>query len=163
MRKVLIVLTVAALAVFASGCEKGSPRSKARGRDFTLNDPYGNPVSLKDYRGKVVMLEFFASWCAPCRQSAPELTEIHETYKDRGFALIAISVGESPEKVRDFKEEFDIPYTVVIDDMDVNSSYGVMSIPTTLLLDREGNVALKHLGFARGVGADLAKEIEKLL
>lgn len=163
MRKFIIAFLIIALAVLAAGCENSPSQKKTGGKDFTLTDLEGNPVSLSDYRGKVVMLEFWATWCAPCRLSVPELIELHEKYGDRGFAIIAISLDEVAEKVREFKEEFDIPYVIVIDDKDVNSAYGVFSIPTTFLLDKNGEVVKKHMGFARGVGDDFAKEIEALL
>lgn len=163
IRKILIVFLITYTAAFVAGCEETPTIRTVSGKDFTLNDLTGNPVRLSDYKGKVVMLEFWASWCAPCRQSVPELKALHEEYKDRGFVLIAISLDENPRKVREFVEEFEVDYTVVIDDKDVNAAYGVFSIPTTFLLDREGNVATKHLGFGRGLYEALAEEIEELL
>lgn len=163
IRKILIVLLIACTAAFVVGCEETPTVRKVSGKDFTLNDLDGNPVRLSDYKGKVVMLEFWASWCAPCRQSVPELKTLNEKYKDRGFSLIAISLDENPKKVREFVEEFDIHYTVVIDNRDVNAAYGVNSIPTTFILDREGNIASKRLGFGRGLYEALAEEIEELL
>jgi peroxiredoxin len=146
----------------ALGCTKKGDVERG-GKDFTLKDLDGKTVRLADYQGKVVLLEFWATWCGPCKQSMPELERLYEAYKDRGFEIIAISMDESESAVREFVEEYGLTFTVVIDDEDVNSSYGVFSIPTTFILDKSGQVVKKHLGFAPGLFDSFSEEIEALL
>jgi peroxiredoxin len=163
MRKSAIFIIIL-LVAFVHGCDLG-PAGKIdkNNADFVLNDLDGNPMRLSDHRGKVVMLEFFASWCPPCRQAVPELSELYEKYRERGFELIAVSIDESVSDARDFVEEYGIKFTVVFDDRDVNAAFGVYNIPTTFILDRNGKVVNKHLGFAPGMGETFAGDIEALL
>jgi peroxiredoxin len=162
MKKLLIVVSIT-LAVFAVGCEsKEEPLSKNK-FDFSLNDLDGRQVRLSDFSGKVVLLEFWATWCPPCRMAIPDLNDINARFKDRDFAILAVSIGEKIETVRDFADEFGITFTVLIDDNDVNSRFGVMTIPTTFIIDKNGNIASKHLGFVPGLADVLSEEIEGLL
>jgi peroxiredoxin len=146
----------------ALGCTKKGDVERG-GKDFALKDLDGNTVRLADYQGKVVLLEFWATWCGPCKQSMPELERLHQAYNDRGFEIIAVSLDESEPAVREFVEEYDLSFTVVMDDADVNSAYGVFSIPTTFILDKSGQVVKKHLGFAPGLFDSFSEEIEALL
>lgn len=159
-----IVIILAAFAVLAVGCEKGPSGAKPGDeRDFVLNDLDGKPVRLSDFRGKVVMLEFWATWCPPCRQAMPDITALYEEYRDREFEIIAISLDESPAAVRKFIVEFDMKFPVVMDDHDINAAYKVYNIPTTVILDQGGNEVSRHLGYPRGFRMTLAEEIEALL
>jgi peroxiredoxin len=146
----------------ALGCTKKGDVERG-GKDFALKDLDGKTVRLADYQGKVVLLEFWATWCGPCKQSMPELQRLYDEYQDRGFELIAVSLDESVSAVRTFVEEYRLSFTVVIDDADVNSAYGVFSIPTTFILDKSGQVVRKHLGFAPGLFDSFSEEIEALL
>jgi peroxiredoxin len=146
----------------ALGCTKKADVERG-GKDFTLKDLDGKTVRLADYQGKVVLLEFWATWCGPCKESMPELERLYATYRDRGFEIIAISLDESESAVREFVEEYRLSFTVVIDDVDVNSAYGVFSIPTTFILDKSGQIVKKHLGFAPGLFDSFSEEIEALL
>ncbi len=160
----LAIAAVLLIAIFAlSGCEKsGTSKPQVMG-DFTLNDIAGNEVSLKALRGKVVLLEFWATWCPPCRLSVPELKQLHENMKEEDFIILAIAVEDTLSKVKRFVEEYEIEYTVLMDNKGIDKLYRVHNIPTTVLLDKEGNVALTHRGFAPGMFVDMEKDIRKLL
>lgn len=147
-----------------AGCDS-KPKQKAPklGSDFTLRDVYENEFKLSDYRGKVVMIEFWATWCPPCRDSIPELIKLHEQYKDKDFKLFAISLDEDTFALYKFVESNKLPYTVLIGDKDVEDRYGAHKIPMTFLLDKKGTVVKKHMGFAQGISNDIAMEIEELL
>jgi cytochrome c biogenesis protein CcmG/thiol:disulfide interchange protein DsbE len=153
------------MALLVTGCESksGGKKGEATGTAFALKDLKGNTVRLSDLKGKVVMVEFWATWCPPCRMAVPELEDIYARYKDRGFALVAISMDTSEERVAEFVKEEGINYTVVMDDGDVSSRYGVISIPVAFILDKEGNIVSKHMGFVPGLGEEFAKDIEELL
>ncbi|KKK98967.1 hypothetical protein LCGC14_2637470, partial [marine sediment metagenome] len=120
-------------------------------------------VSLKALRGKVVMLEFWATWCPPCRMSVPELKQLHENMKGEDFTILAIAVEDTLSKVKRFVEEREIEYTVLMDNKGIDKLYRVSSIPTTIVLDKEGNVVHNQRGFAPGMFVDLEKDIRKLL
>ena len=166
MRRLTIAALALACMVALSGCEPPQepqePKKTIKG-DFTLMDIEGNVVRLKDFKGKVVLLEFWATWCPPCRLSAPELQELHERMEGEDFAIIAIAVEDKLQRVRKFIEEKGITYTVVMDDKGVDDAYGVYSIPTTILLDKEGNVAFTQKGFAPGMYDMLESDIRGLM
>jgi peroxiredoxin len=161
---IALIIVLAAAMAFATGCKKSTPRaSNGRGTGFTLKDLSGKDVSLKDFRGKVVLLEFWATWCPPCRASVPELIKLDERFKGRDFALIAVSLDDNTEAVKEFVKEKGIPYTVLMDDRKASEEYGVFSIPTSFIIDRNGVVLSKHAGYAEGMIGDISNNIENLL
>jgi len=106
------------------------------------------PLSLKDFRGKVVYVDFFASWCIPCRQSLPFLNNIRNRYSDRGFEVVAVNLDEDPKAAMDFIKRFNIDYPVVVDPSGkVAESYGLQGMPNSFLVDRSGKVRDIHIGF----------------
>ncbi len=116
--------------------------------DFTLKDVMGRPVKLSDYKGKVVLLNFWATWCGPCKIEIPWFVEFEQTYKDSGFAVLGISMDEEGwEVVKPYLEKSKINYRVVIgDDITAQQYGGVDSLPTSFMLDREGRIASTHIG-----------------
>jgi peroxiredoxin len=159
-----IIFTMVFLALFISlpGCEQEAPQVREKG-DFTLRDVSGGQVTLSALRGKVVLMEFWATWCPPCRKSIPELKELHNNLKGEDFALLAIAVKDKESKVRRFISKHEIPYTVLIDDKGVADEFKAYSIPSTVILDREGKVVLNHRGYAPGMFKDVEEEIRKHL
>jgi len=141
----LIFIAVLFLAV---GCVKSSALEVGeKAPDFTLPDMDGKQVSLSEFSGKVVILDFFASWCPPCRQEVPDFIELEKEYSGKGFAMVGISLVNAGE-ARDFAEKTGINYTVLIDDNKVSDLYGpIRSIPTTFILDRSGKIARLYIGF----------------
>jgi cytochrome c biogenesis protein CcmG/thiol:disulfide interchange protein DsbE len=150
------------------GCS--SPRkadNAAEGRkaapDFTLKDAQGAAVKLSDYRGKVVLLNFWATWCGPCKVEMPWFVEFEKTYRDRGFAVLGISMDDDGWKsVKPYIGAQKITYRVVVGDDALSKLYGgIDSLPTTFLIDRNGRIAAMHTGLV-GKG-DYEKEILDLL
>jgi thiol-disulfide isomerase/thioredoxin len=107
-------------------------------------------VRLSDYRGKVVLLDFWATWCGPCKIEIPWFIEFERKYKDRGFAVIGISMDEEGwQVVKPFVSELGVNYRMVIGNDELADEYdGVQALPTTFLIDREGRIAEKHVGLA---------------
>ena len=115
--------------------------------DFVLTDTQGNQVKLSDYRGKVVILDFWATWCPPCRKGIPDLIDLKKTYKDR-LAIIGISLDtDSKNDVVPFMKEYGINYKVVYGDNDVVQKYGnIQAIPTSFIIDQKGNIVTSFVG-----------------
>jgi thiol-disulfide isomerase/thioredoxin len=118
--------------------------------DFVLTDTQGNQVKLSDYRGKVVILDFWATWCPPCRKGIPDLIDLKKTYKDR-LAIIGISLDtDSKNDVVPFMKEYGINYKVVYGDNDVVQKYGnIQAIPTSFIIDQKGNIVTSFVGLQR--------------
>ena len=124
----------------------------------------GKMVDLKKYRGKVVYIDFWASWCGPCRQSIPKFNAMYKKLASKGFVILAINLDESKADALNFLKSYPVNYTVL---HDANGStpkqFGVSVMPTGYLLDRFGMVRHEHKGFREGDEVTLTNEINKLL
>ncbi len=131
--------------------------------DFELKDANGKIVHLSDYRGSVVLLDFWATWCGPCGIEIPWFTDFQRRYKDRGFEVLGVSMDDGGWKdVKPFVAEKKINYPVVLGDDHTSDLYGdVEALPTTFVIDREGRVASVHVGLVDKKEFDDA--IQKLL
>jgi len=116
--------------------------------EFALKDFSGNLVKLSDYRGKVVVVNFWATWCLPCLMEIPAFVKVREKYQARGLEVIGVSVDEEgPDAVQSFAERARMNYPVVMANPDTLKSYGpIHAIPTTFIIDREGRVYQTHRG-----------------
>lgn len=116
--------------------------------DFTLKDANGRSVKLSDYRGKVVLLNFWATWCGPCKIEIPWFVEFEDEYKDRGFAVLGVSMDEDGwDAVKPFVARAKVNYRILLGNDSVALLYGgVNSLPTSFLIDRDGKIATVHVG-----------------
>ena len=115
--------------------------------DFTLLDLEGNKHTLSDYKGKVVFLNFWATWCPPCRAEMPSMQKLYETWDKDKFVMLAVNIGESREKVRSFAESNGYTFPILLDeDQKVARKYGIRGIPATYLIDEQGNMVNKVVG-----------------
>ncbi len=133
--------------------------------DFTLKDLDGNQVSLSSYKGKVVILAFWAAWCPPCKEELQSLNRLYNMYKGRGLVVLAVSSDKSLSTVREFIEANRVSYTVLFDDKLAVSrdTYKAFMVPTTFVIDRRGTIFKKHFGEQDWTKPALIKEIEALL
>jgi peroxiredoxin len=130
--------------------------------DFCLPQLTGEQLHLSGYRGKVVLLDFWATWCDPCREEVPHFVELQSKYRDRGLQIIGISMDDDSGPVRDFYQRFNMNYPVVMGNAATGELYGgVLGLPIAFLIDRDGRIYSKHIG-ATDISA-LDREITTLL
>ena len=160
--RLLIAFAAAAVAAcFLTGCGS-EPRSvkaanavkaekdRKPAPEFALKDANGKTVHLEEYKGKVVLLDFFATWCGPCKIEIPWFMEFERNYKDKGFSVLGVSMDdEGWEVVKPFLADLGVNYRVVIGNDATAQIYGgVDALPTTFLIDRNGRIAAIHIGLA---------------
>lgn len=144
--------------------EASSPdKSRKAAPDFTLTDANGASVKLSDYKGKVVLLNFWATWCGPCKIEIPWFMQFEKSYKDRGFMILGVSMDQDGwNAVRPFLSRIPINYPVMIGDDRLAELYGgVDSLPSTFLIDRHGAIAFTHSGLV--AERDYEAEIQQLI
>lgn len=170
MQRFLVLILITALfpALGATCRNEGSPATAGNpAPPFTLTDINGNRVRLADFSGKVVVLDFWATWCGPCREATAELEDIHRTYIKRGVSVVGISIDEGKNAkavVREFASKNKLSYLVLLDnDGHTKKAYGVTRIPTTFVLDQKHIIREIYPGFRSGIGRQISLDIEKLL
>jgi peroxiredoxin len=115
--------------------------------DVTLKDMHGQDVRLADYKGKVVLFNFWATWCGPCRVEIPELVRLVEENRSKGFEVLGVSIDDTPEQLRAFAEETGMNYPSLLMTPELEASFGEMwALPTSFIVDRKGSICLKHMG-----------------
>lgn len=133
---------------------------------FSLKDLNGKTVRLSDLEGKVVMIDFWATWCHACKLAAPALERLHKKYGDRDFVLLGISLDEGPaaeKNVTDFVRKYSQTYPMLMGSKDIKDRYEINKIPTTFLLDRKHLLVKRYVGFIPRYEEEMAKDIEELL
>jgi len=143
--KILVLMMVVFLLGACSGVSAIEIGEDAP--EITLRDMDGKSVNLSDFKGKVIILDFFATWCPPCRQEIPDFIELQRTYNDKGFTMVAVSLV-SLEEAKDFARKVGINYPVLIDDGKASATYGpVRSIPTTYVIGKDFKIAKIYIGY----------------
>jgi cytochrome c biogenesis protein CcmG/thiol:disulfide interchange protein DsbE len=168
--KVVVAVALGSLVLFSACSGSQSVRASAKNEkdrkpapNFTLKDANGKPVSLSDFKGKVVLLNFWATWCGPCGLEIPWFEEFEQQYKSKGFAVLGVSMDDDGwSAVKPYMEEHKINYRVLLGNDSVSQLYGGLdALPTTFIIDREGNIAYPHVGL---IGKnEYLNEIQSLL
>ena len=150
----------ALLALLACVSLSGATGSTPAAPDFKLTNRAGGETTLAGLRGQVVMINFWASWCGPCRQEFPALDQIYAKYKPMGFTLVGINVESERADAERFLGTQKVSFPILFDPQNaVSGSYGVKAMPTTILVDRQGRVRWQHMAYKPG---DEAKYIEQV-
>ena len=143
----LFVILAAALA---SACSSGKERPAGSMKpvpQFTLSSLDGKTVAMKDLSNKVVVIDFWATWCGPCREEIPHLNKLYADYKGQGLEIIGISMDDGPDVVREFARELRMEYPLVMGNDELAEQFGgILGLPTTFIVDRKGNIVRKFVG-----------------
>ncbi len=166
-----VLALIAFAGVLLTSCSPSAPvkatsssdNSRKVAPDFTLKDAKGASVKLSDFTGKVVLLNFWATWCGPCKIEIPWFVQFEKAYRDRGFITLGISMdGDGWNAIKPFVSQTAINYPVMIGTDHLAELYGgIDSLPSTFLIDREGRIAFMHLGLV--ARSDYDAEIQALL
>lgn len=159
MKNMLPGLLSAGFVLLAAGAIANNPQSaspsdqvsqRAPAPSWELKDTEGKLVKSADFKGRVVILDFWATWCGPCRMEIPGFVELQKQYGERGLTVIGVSLDEEgPSVVKPFVKKFGINYPVVMGDRKMDQAFGgIEGLPTTFIIDREGKIVKRHIGYA---------------
>jgi peroxiredoxin len=157
-------LAVCAAFAIVAGTASSAIAPATVAPDFTLHAMGGPNLRLKEQRGRVVMVNFWATWCAPCRQEMPHLNRLYEKYRGAGFVLLGVNVDEDVAKAADVAAKLGVKFPVLLDtEKSVSKLYDVSTMPSTMIIDRDGKVRYVHRGYLAGYEDDYEKQIRELL
>lgn len=146
----------------AATASASASQGEAATLDLTVKDMNGASVRLADYKGKVIVLNFWATWCGPCQVEIPELVQTYAEYKDRGVVVLGISIDDSAETLRAYAPQKNMTYPVLLMQDDVEEAYGpIFGVPVTFFIGRDGTINRKHFGPV--TKAQVEQEIKALL
>jgi peroxiredoxin len=148
-----------ALALCAAAARAAGPAP-----DFTLKTVAGPNLRLAEQRGQVVMVNFWASWCAPCKQEMPHLNQLYDKYRNTGFVLLGVNVDDDPAKAAAEAAKLGIRFPVLLDSAKaVSKAYALGAMPTTVVIDRDGQVRHVHQGYRTGVEQVYDQQVRALV
>lgn len=156
------LLLLAALA--CCGVAPAAVTVQAAAPDFTLRSTEGRNLRLKEQRGQVVLVNFWASWCGPCKQEMPHLNRLHDKYRSAGFVLLGVNIDEDAKLGAATAGRWGLKFPVLLDtDKTVVRQYDLGSMPATVLIDRDGRVRHLHRGYREGIEATYEQQIRELV
>lgn len=142
----------------------GAAADSGAAPDFTLKSRDGSNIKLSELRGQVVMVNFWASWCGPCRQEMPLLEQLYQRYQPMGFTLLGVNVEEDSSAADKVLKDIPVSFPILYDSKNsVSESYQVRAMPSTFLIDRDGNVRYLHKGYQPGYEEDYQQQIRELV
>ena len=161
MKSVLLGLV---FSVFAATSLASSGLTGQTAPDFALKSSSGENLRLSEYRGDVVMVNFWATWCGPCRQEMPLLDELYSRYQRVGFSLLGVNIDDNSSKAMKMANDLGVTFPVLFDARtEVSKLYDVDAMPVTVLIDREGTVRYVHQGYKPGYEDKYLEQIRSLL
>jgi len=144
----LISMFITAISFGSCSSKPKDPKTSKPAPQFSFSSLEGKTVSMKDLENKVIVVDFWATWCGPCREEIPHLNKLYSELKGKGFEIVGISMDtDGTDAVKDFAKELRIEYPIVIgDDKDAEAFGGIIGLPTTFIIDRKGNIVKKYVG-----------------
>jgi peroxiredoxin len=163
-RSRVMALLVAMFLALGTSCAVAAVAPTVMAPDFTLHTLSGANLRLQEQRGRVVMVNFWATWCSPCRQEMPQLNRLYEKYRASGFVLLGVNVDEDTRHAADVATKLGLKFPVLLDtDKAVSRAYDLNTMPSTILIDRDGRVRYLHRGYLVGDEELYDKQIRDLL
>lgn len=162
-RYIKIYLAVVALTLASLACSvSGGPRTGSQAPDFQLTSTSGKEFSLSAFRGRPVLLNFFTTWCGPCRDEMPGMQSVYSRYRQEGLILLAVDLGDKPGDVASYRKELGLGFPLLLDqESQVGNLYGVSSFPRTFFIDSEG--VIRKVSIGSMPEGDIQAEVENLL
>ncbi|MFI5293717.1 MAG: peroxiredoxin family protein [Thermodesulfovibrionales bacterium] len=161
----LISLCLVSCTKSDTGTEKLSPSQTAgMAPDFVLKDIEGKDIQLSRFKGKMVVLEFWATWCPPCKATIPELIAMQEKYAGKGLVVLGISIdegGDLASKLSAFSKANKINYPILLGSEEVSRAYGIMSVPATFLIGKDNKIITAYKGYVDNLEALISQQIDK--
>ncbi|MCX7785815.1 MAG: TlpA family protein disulfide reductase [candidate division WOR-3 bacterium] len=162
MKQILISILLICLFLHCGGNRaKSTPTMKTT--DFTLEQLGGGKITLSALKGKVILVDFWATWCPPCRAAIPHLIRIYNTYKDQGLVVLGVSLDQDKSALEKYNQDINIPYPILLGTNEVAKAYDVQGIPTLIIFDKKGKIALREVGFSEENISNLEAKISALL
>lgn len=160
----ILLVTIAASFLIAPGPVDAASRLGQLAPNFKVTSLVGQAISQENYRGHVLVLDFFATWCLPCRQSIPHLIEMNRKYGKQGLEILGLSVDEGGERiVKTFADEFRVNYPLALAGDATTADFGVRSIPVMYLIDKKGKIAEIYRGYSNEIAHSVELSIKRLL
>lgn len=151
------------LGMIAVACGSREQAKQSDTNDFTLLGLDGEEYTLSEYKGQVVIIDFWATWCPPCRNSIPTFVKLYNKYHEQGFTILGVSLDSDEQALRNFSKEMNIPYPVLLGNKEIARVYQVSGIPKTIFLDKKGSIRKTQVGFAPELEAQFDVLIDSLL
>lgn len=160
MLKNLLVAVFISILVFSTCSPKDQIQTGSN--DFTLTSLDGEDITLSKLKGQVILIDFWATWCPPCRKSIPVFVDLYNKYNEKGFTVLGIS-REDKSVLEAFRDAVGVPYPILIDNKDISKQYQVQAIPTIIIIDKTGKARKTQVGFAPELEAMFGALIDSLL
>ena len=159
IKKLTILFAIVVTSAIATAGPVSGPAP-----NFTLQMLGGGQMSLAEHKGNVVMVNFWATWCAPCRQEMPHLEALHQRYSPLGFTLLGVNVEDDPAGAQAWLEETPVSFPILFDpENGVSELYDVIAMPSTVMIDRQGNMRHLHHGYKPGYENEYQNQIRALI
>ena len=161
---VLLLMGLLGALVVVEGCSAPPPAaSTGAAMDFSAKNLDGKVVKLSDFRGKMVLVNFWAVWCGPCQEEIPELVDLYKNYRDKGFVILGVSDPSDLSEIKTFVAQHKMDYPIVIDPGAISDEYSVVGFPTSILIDRNGKIVKKFTGYSPDMIKRIEFQIQKMI
>ena len=158
------VISFMSAALLAAGAVYAAVKPGQTAPDFTLKSAGGTNTRLHEQRGKVVLVNFWATWCGPCRKEMPKLEAIYQQYRGSGFTLLGVNIDNDPGNAMKMVRKLKVTFPILFDtDKKVSELYKVSAMPFTIIIDRDGKVRHVHKGYVSGVERKYSAEVKALI